>query len=1419
MQNHVYDLGLLRGRCSDVRVRAFGRIYHLHRLFLIQSGFFRAMLCGGYAEDLAVSSAAAALSKKNSSASSASKSASIAGGSGGSRDVGADIIDLHFDDPNISRAAFEYCMARLYGDGPKLVLPFWSAPSSSHPFSPALSMRFDTAGTDHDFGNLLIEPGSHPATPRFLLSLLATSIYLNIPSITSQALTLVLCSVTPYTVSHYLRFAIGLGIEGTELYRPASEDMAHDLDEWDWELEGPARTLEKLARPDPHRSPSSSESCLRSPSATVTSNYASLAGSSADGTGYPNFFTSAPSLAEDDGHNHSGFSAKVSASPSRSHIKPAPDHGTLERSERETPTFDLSYGREVPSAGFAGVSFAQSSLQSGTDTAKVFGSTPTKSAFRSTTAKSAGLSHSAPFREDALQEVSARMPEYDYGTTADKIGEACVCWYARWGYDIFVMEQALESERVNEVETWIRLCREERDLARLSLLRDRLHTGDVDLLHTSMLPRGKMPEADERMPCPRLRVWSYPSMPSSWVRAIISSDSFFVHSEWKRYEFAKRIVEFRRKQKALIQVLDRLIDQWMQEDAQNEAEHTGKARGDRLRSPSSSHTHTQQKRDADGDGFGFKAFRRASTISMDSSSATSAIQDVWNDDAASSDAFNEPYDEDEAEYNELFSTGIYYSHMPFQELNRISCDVSPSTGRPYAPLSVLQAALWVSNELRNHILSSTQVGRSPSAFTWDNEVDDFTDSPAAAQDSNFSGQDAEGYGELGVSSGLSEFRQAFEASLAISAGSHRSGSRSRQGTPMSAMGNLPDLGFERPTNLGGISDSPLSFGSAGGKAGLLSKRYYLVPSDDTVRFGDGLMSVIGASSSVSSSNGGSSSAAARSTHENIGSDQGRRNDSGGRGYDGEDDEDDMGPTGHAATQIPHTVPIASILGSDLGTSSSNPRKDREHYYGVINDVATGRELGEGASRGAPLGLHGSTNATNRLYRSNQDRGSATPTGELRDKQDDAESGDAASTSSQSMPAERWSAYEPMRVGVEFFGIEKLQEKQRLYSPTFFYAGSIWNLYIQVVKKAKGIQLGVYLHRQSPFESLPPPSAPSAMENGEATTPSLSSSASPMPAVSQSQRRPSQRPATGTGGTGTPRLRTDFTGAGLGGSATGEGRGAVHPTRPSTLPLGTAGEPAAGASTNPQTSAAATAATATTAAAFGSDDNSSFFDTSIMSSPLRSSGGIPGSSTSSLGIGSSINLPSGQTITQMMGQAGSSLFGNVGSGGSSSDLLGSAANPPASTDETAAAPEGRGVPASSSLPGLSPSSLLLGDSPLAGASLHNSSRSSEMENANLPPIVPLFPNGPSVYQSCLKPPIPYRDPRKELRAYFSIHCPSPLGNALTRFSSGPDKFAISQSWGWKSSSLLGAVYLDNGDLESGRSGFWPRFRCVCTIGLV
>ena len=65
-------------------------------------------------------------------------------------------------------------------------------------------------------------------------------------------------------------------------------------------------------------------------------------------------------------------------------------------------------------------------------------------------------------------------------------------------------------------------------------------------------------------------------------------------------------------------------------------------------------------------------------------------------------------------------------------------------------------------------------------------------------------------------------------------------------------------------------------------------------------------------------------------------------------------------------------------------------------------------------------------------------------------------------SSQATP--RFSHYPPFRFSAEFPNPRTLKEKKRVYSQTVFYAGSLWNLYIQRVNTSKSQQLGIYLHR-------------------------------------------------------------------------------------------------------------------------------------------------------------------------------------------------------------------------------------------------------------------------------------------------------------------------------------------------------------------
>jgi hypothetical protein len=78
-----------------------------------------------------------------------------------------------------------------------------------------------------------VPSGHHPATPRFLLSLLATAVYLSIPSVVSQALDHVIGSVGPHTVINYLDFALGKPIPDRAHFEPQAavglDALAHPI--------------------------------------------------------------------------------------------------------------------------------------------------------------------------------------------------------------------------------------------------------------------------------------------------------------------------------------------------------------------------------------------------------------------------------------------------------------------------------------------------------------------------------------------------------------------------------------------------------------------------------------------------------------------------------------------------------------------------------------------------------------------------------------------------------------------------------------------------------------------------------------------------------------------------------------------------------------------------------------------------------------------------------------------------------------------------------------------------------------------------------------------------------------------------------------------------------------------------------------
>lgn len=79
-------------------------------------------------------------------------------------------------------------------------------PTTAQPLSPSFASPLDTE---------VIPDGHHPATPRFLLSVLATAIYLSIPTVASQALSLIFKTIGPHTIMPYLNFALGKSIDSS----------------------------------------------------------------------------------------------------------------------------------------------------------------------------------------------------------------------------------------------------------------------------------------------------------------------------------------------------------------------------------------------------------------------------------------------------------------------------------------------------------------------------------------------------------------------------------------------------------------------------------------------------------------------------------------------------------------------------------------------------------------------------------------------------------------------------------------------------------------------------------------------------------------------------------------------------------------------------------------------------------------------------------------------------------------------------------------------------------------------------------------------------------------------------------------------------------------------------------------------------
>lgn len=285
------------------------------------------------------------------------------------------------------------------------------------------------------------------------------------------------------------------------------------------------------------------------------------------------------------------------------------------------------------------------------------------------------------------------------------------------------------------------------------------------------------------------------------------------------------------------------------------------------------------------------------------------------------------------------------------------------------------------------------------------------------------------------------------------------------------------------------------------------------------------------------------------------------------------------------------------------------------------------------------------------------------------------------------PAVSYTHLPPFRFSADFPAPRLLKERKRVYSRTVFYAGSLWNIYIQKVASARSNkQLGVYLHRAKERET-----EEAVFGSGSGATRATNLGGGhvegrigrlerEMVAGSDPRRRHRQRDSIGED------IRLE--GEDSSGSA-----GEADPNR----------DPAAGSSTDP----------------------------------------------------SRYSLLSHQVASHHHRKTGQT------------DVL-------ASSSPTTAS--------------------------FANAPTSDSDSDSDLDRP------PRNPSSPSLARAASKPALPpYVDARPTIKTYFKIYSPSRGGRMLSVYESAPDRFNFSQSWGWKSSTLMlddGMLAGDEGEQQVG-----------------
>lgn len=118
------------------------------------------------------------------------------------------------------------CLSRLYSGYPEFRLPAALVPTPCYPLSPVFSQH---PMPDYRAAAESMPPHSYLATPRLLLSLLATTNYLGQTGLMNEVLHTILRTIGPATLRRYLNFAIGDGI-GEEEWDGQTGEAAHEIE-------------------------------------------------------------------------------------------------------------------------------------------------------------------------------------------------------------------------------------------------------------------------------------------------------------------------------------------------------------------------------------------------------------------------------------------------------------------------------------------------------------------------------------------------------------------------------------------------------------------------------------------------------------------------------------------------------------------------------------------------------------------------------------------------------------------------------------------------------------------------------------------------------------------------------------------------------------------------------------------------------------------------------------------------------------------------------------------------------------------------------------------------------------------------------------------------------------------------------------